>query len=164
MEIINIQNISTDLLEKFLAEEAGEKNLFSKLASSQTGNDRTVTRERIEYIRNSDEHIMLLCIEEDALLGMAVCQKVTGINNAYVYFHDLVVDTSYRGKGTGSKLIEELMRLSAEKYPEAVRFQLTSRPSRGTGPFFEKHGFKPRTKESGDETIVYVKNIGDYTS
>jgi len=164
MEIIALQELSKELLASFLLEEDGQKSIFSQLASSQTKNDRTVTPERVAYILQSEDHIMFLAVEDDTLLGMTLGQRVTGINNSYMYIHDVVVGAGVRGGGVGSKLVTLLLEAGKQKWPEIVRFQLTSRPSRGTGPFFAKFGFRARTKESGDETIVYVRDIGEYTS
>lgn len=164
MEIIALHELSEELLKKFLLAEKGEKSIFSQLASSQTGNDRTVPAKRIEFILQSIDHLMFLAVKDGALVGMTVGQRVTGINNEYMYIHDVVVDTTIRGAGIGSGLVTALLEAGQKKWPEIVRFQLTSRPSRGTAPFFMKFGFRARTKESGDETIVYVKDVGDYAS
>lgn len=164
MEIIELHELPKDSLEFFLNELDGEKSIFSKLASSQTGNDRTVTRERIEYVLGSHDHIMLVCIEEAKLIGMTLGQRVTGINNSYMYIHDVVVNPDIRGGGVGSKLVTALMNAGKEKWPEIVRIQLTSRPSRGAAGFFQKLGFRPRTKESEDETVVYVIDLDEYSS
>ncbi|MFT5036541.1 MAG: ribosomal protein S18 acetylase RimI-like enzyme [Candidatus Azotimanducaceae bacterium] len=164
MDILNINDLKHELLEMFLQEQEGEKNIFSKLASSQTGNDRTVPKERIEYIMASSDHVMSVAVEGEKLVGMTVGQRVTGIANAYMYVQDLVVDPGARGGGVGTQLVEKILSESKEKWPEVVRVQLTSRPSRGAGPFFQKLGFRPRTKEADDETIVYVKDLDGYTS
>lgn len=164
MEIFNINDAPTDLMEALLSSKDGQKNEFSILASKQTGNDRTVPQKRIDYIMDSADHIMLICVEDGKLLGMTLGQRVTGIANTYMYIHDVVVDEEIRGRGIGSKLVSKLLKDGEEKWPDVVRFQLTSRPSRGAGPFFQKFGFRPRTKEAGDETIVYVKDLGDYRS
>lgn len=165
LTLTTLNELSTDLFDTFLAEAEGEKNIFSRLASTQTGNDRTVSRERMEYVLGSHDHHMVLCLRDDIeLVGMVLAQRVTGINNSYMYIHDIVVDPEARGGGIGGKLMEAVMDGGAKKWPEVVRIQLTSRPSRGTGPFFQTHGFRARTKETGDETVVYVKDIGDYKS
>jgi len=164
MELVNLHNITSEQLESFLVQPEGAKSIFSRLASSQTGNDRTVTRERIEYILHSSDHLMFLAMDNEQLIGMAIGQRVTGINNSYMYIHDVVVDPNTRGGGVGSQLMEKLMEAGKQQWPEIVRIQLTSRPSRGTSTFFEKLGFRARTKESGDETIVYVMDLGNYNS
>ena len=165
LSITTLNDLPEDLFETFISETDEGKSVFSRLASTQTGNDRTVTRERMEYVKNSPDHLMMICLkDEQELAGMVLAQKVTGINNSYMYIHDIVVDPEIRGGGIGGRLMEAVMEGGGQKWSEIVRIQLTSRPSRGTGPFFQKHGFRPRTKESGDETIVYVRDIGDYKS
>ena len=163
MEILDINKLDEKLFEHLMDDSQG-KSIISTLASSQTGNDRTITRERMNYVKKSLDHLMLLAVQDDDLKGMTIAQKITGISNSYIYIHDIVVAEDQRGKGVGSNIIIKLMAESQKKWPEAVKFQLTSRPSRGTGPFFQKLGFRPRTKEAGDETIVYVKDLGDYKS
>lgn len=164
MEIIELTDVPEYLFETFTTTPVGGKSLFSQLATSQTGNDRIVTRARLDYIKQSPDHIMLVCVEGEGLLGMTLAQRVTGINNSYIYIHDVVIDAHARGCGIGTKLITTLIDSAQKRWPEAVRVQLTSRPSRGTGPFFDKLGFRPRTEESGDPTVVYVKDVGDYVS
>jgi ribosomal protein S18 acetylase RimI-like enzyme len=164
MQIVTLRSVPTEQLEAFLRVSDNGKSIMSQLASSQTGNDRTVTPERINYIKHSADHLMFLCLDDDQLLGMIVGQRVTGINTSYFYIHDVVVSPEARGGGIGSKLMQTLMDAAGQEWPEIVRMQLTSRPSRGTGPFFQKFGFRARTKENDDETIVYVKDLGNYHS
>lgn len=163
MDIYTLQELPADLYLKFTDISSGE-SAFSVLQSSQTGNKRIVTEERLDLIRNSQDHIMLIAVENNELIGEVLGQRVVGISNSYFYLHDLVVGESARGKGVGSQLLSLLLTQAKETWPGIVRAQCTSRPSRGTGPFFEKMGFRPRTKEGGDETIVYVKDFDGYTS
>lgn len=107
---------------------------------------------------------MLVAVEDETLMGMVVGQRITGIGNEYFYVHDIVIHENARGRGLGTTLMQEIIGRAQAKWPEIVRIQLTSRPQRGTGPFFEKCGFRPRTEEAGDPTVVYVKDRKDYTS
>lgn len=163
MEITTLQNLSPELFEKYTDESSGP-NTFSVLRTSQTGNDRVVSAERLNYLKNSDEHIMFVAVKDNVLMGMVIGQRVLGIGNDYFYIHDIVVSPDARGEGLGTKLMEAIVEGAENKWTDVVRIQLTSRPSRGTSSFFQKCGFRPRTKETGDETVVYVKDLGDYTS
>ncbi len=163
MHIYELSELAPELLASFQDESVGD-NVFTKLRSSQTGNHRHVDQSRIAYLLDSPEHIMLLAVEDDQLLGMVVGQRVVGIGNEYFYINDIVVDPNSQGKGIGSLLMESLQEKALLRFPNVVRFQLTSRPSRGTASFFMKFGYRARTAESGDETTVYVKDLGSYHS
>jgi ribosomal protein S18 acetylase RimI-like enzyme len=163
MDIYTLQNLPINLYLKY-ADETDGQSAFSVLQSSQTGNTRVVTKERLQLIKESREHIMLIAVAEGELMGEILGQRVIGISNMYFYIHDLVVSEAARGQGLGTQLLSELLTRAKDTWPEIVRVQCTSRPSRNTGPFFIKNGFRPRTKEAGDETIVYVKDFEGYTS
>jgi GNAT superfamily N-acetyltransferase len=163
MEIYTLQTLPQRLLELFTDESSGA-SIFSELRTSQTGNERRVDPLRIKWLTESPEHIMLVACESDTLMGMIVGQRVVGIGNEYFYVHDIVVSEASRGTGIGSRLMDTLITQAKTMWPEIVRVQCTSRTSRGTRPFFEKNGFKARTKENDDETIVYVKDFAGYIS
>ncbi len=163
MEIYTLQTLPTELFQKF-SDASNGQSAFSVLQSSQTGNKREVTTARLELIKKSPDHIMLIAVSEGELVGEVLGQRVIGIANMYFYIHDLVVSETVRGQGLGKQLLTELLERCKTTWPEIVRVQCTSRPSRGTGPFFEKNGFRARTKENDDETIVYVKDFDGYIS
>lgn len=73
------------------------------------------------------------------------------------YINNVVVNATYRGQGLGALLMEELERQSKARWPQLRKFMLTSSPQKGTQGFYLKLGYRMRTKEAGDETIVYVK-------
>jgi hypothetical protein len=54
--------------------------------------------------------------------------------------------------------MEALEREGKKRWSNLEKFSLSSSPQRGTQGFYVRLGYKMRTKENGDETILYVKN------
>lgn len=75
------------------------------------------------------------------------------------YINGVVVDEKYRGHGLGTVLMQELERRAKDRWSKLAAFNLTSSPKKGTQGFYLRLGYRMRTKEAGDETIFYVKNI-----
>ena len=73
------------------------------------------------------------------------------------YIDSVVVHAQQRGRGYGHLLMSELHKCILRKWPDVQSFRLTSSPKRNTQGFYTRLGYDMRTKEQGDETIVYVK-------
>jgi glucosamine-phosphate N-acetyltransferase len=64
------------------------------------------------YQHNSN-HYILVALHKDVIIGTAallVEYKIRGLRCAHI--EDVVVDSSYRGHGTGKQLIEELVKIA----------------------------------------------------
>jgi GNAT superfamily N-acetyltransferase len=111
-----------------------------------------------EVSRNSNSELLLFMRDEaGGVIGTAQAsfQWVPLTYGAYI--NNVVVDAKYRGQGLGATLMEELEKRSRERWSKLRKFMLTSSPKKGTQGFYLKLGYRMRTKEAGDETIVYVK-------
>jgi len=103
--------------------------------------------------------LLLLCNQSEEIIGTAQVSFICTPSRYTAYINTVVVDEKYRGNGLGKVLMDELERRAAERWPQLEKFTLTSSPQKGTQGFYLRLGYRMRTKEEGDETIVYVKDL-----
>jgi ribosomal protein S18 acetylase RimI-like enzyme len=108
--------------------------------------------------RPGSELLLFLYIDEE-IAGVAQVSYICSPESYAGYINNVVIDTQYRGKGLGSTLMEELQNRAIARWPRLKKFVLTSAPYLNTQGFYQRLGYRPRTKESGDETIFYVKDV-----
>jgi GNAT superfamily N-acetyltransferase len=112
--------------------------------------------------RKDSELLLLIYTEAGEIAGMAHvsyhCVPIKPVG----YVSAVVIDEKYRGHGLGLILVEEIERRAKERWSDIKAFNLTSKPSRGTQGFYLRLGYRMRTKEAGDETIFYVKDVDGY--
>lgn len=113
--------------------------------------------------RKDSELLLFMCDSDAHIVGMAhvsyLCVPVKKVG----YINTVVVDETYRGQGLGALLMEELQKRACERWSKIQTFNLTSNPLKGTQGFYLRLGYRMRTKEAGDETIFYVKDVDRYT-
>lgn len=112
--------------------------------------------------RKDSELLLFMCDSATSIMGMAhvsyLCVPVKKVG----YINTVVVDKKYRGHGLGGLLMEELQKRACQRWPNINTFNLTSNPLKGTQGFYLRLGYRMRTKEAGDETIFYVKDVDGY--
>jgi len=122
---------------------------IKRLAAQIGDNYKPLTDEDIiEMIASPTTYIMLAKAENGSIAGMitVLVYRIPYVKKAS--FEDFIVDTSYRGQGIGSQLVEKAVAFAKEKGAAYIDF--TSRPRRVDGnKLYEKLGFKKR------ETNVY---------
>lgn len=133
---------------------------YAALLCQLRSTPQTVNRTQLEevYAREASE-LLLFMYAEGEIAGMAQASFLCVPSNYTVYVNHVVVDEAYRGKGLGGLLMEALHERAQQQWPSLQKFILTSSPAKGTQGFYTRLGYAMRTKEAGDETIVYVRKV-----
>lgn len=134
---------------------------YNGLITQLKGRESNVTIEALEEVKSRYDSELLLFMfnEEGQISGMAQASYHCTPSHYAGYINTVVVDEIYRGQGLGSTLMNELERRAKERWNTIRTFGLTSAPQKGTQGFYLRLGYRMRTKEAGDETIVYVKDV-----
>ncbi len=134
---------------------------YNDLIAQLKGKEGNISNDALEDVkaRTSSELLLFMLDEEGTISGMAqVSYHCTPARYAG-YVNTVVIDEKYRGQGLGTHLMNELEQRAAKRWNKIQTFGLTSAPSKGTQGFYLRLGYRQRTKEAGDETIVYIKDI-----
>ncbi len=105
--------------------------------------------------------IILIALEEKTLIGFAILRPK--LTRSMAQLAELHVSHGYRGKGVGTKLIQEAFRLA--KQGGAEDMYVSSIPTKKTVDFYMKHGFSlaeevhPELYELEPEDIHMVKPL-----
>ena len=79
-----------------------------------------------------------------------------------LHVNNVVTLPEYEGRGHGKQLMnyatEKLAAWYAAKFSH-LRLTLTNAPNKGNAGFYEKLGFRARTKDNDAETVVWVKDV-----
>lgn len=134
---------------------------YNRLLSELKGRECAVSKEELIEVQDRKASELLLCMqsEKGELAGTAQASFICTPTSYKAYINSVVVDEKFRGQGLGKLLIEELHARVKNRWPAVLKFTLTSSPQKGTQGFYLKLGYHMRTKEEGDETIVYVKDV-----
>lgn len=107
---------------------------------------------RISQMINCEGFDGLVAYEDEKMVGMILGNHEFYYNGMHFHIKEFCVDLTLRGKGAGSKLIEEFTkRLKNKGINEIILF--TSRGD-GTEGFYKKHGF-----ESFEGMVIMGKEI-----
>lgn len=124
------------------------------------GKESAVSVEALQDVKaHSDSELLLFMLDQSgAIAGMAQASFHRTPSKYAAYINTVVVDEAYRGQGLGTLLMNELEKRAKKRWNNLQAFSLTSSPERGTQGFYVRLGYRMRTKEAGDETIVYLKD------
>lgn len=114
--------------------------------------------------RSDSELVLFIYNKDEKIFGVAQISYMCTPPKYQAYVNAVVIDKNARGKGTGTILMNQLIASAKKRWPKVRKVMLTSGPRRGARTFYERLGFVPRVPENDNETIVYVKDIGDYSS
>ena len=103
--------------------------------------------QQLETILNSDSQIMLVAEDDEKVIGFAhvVLSRAKAFSclkpQSNIYLQDLVVTSSYRSKGIGTKLLEAAKAYGRENKVDFFRTQVFPMNKAGLR-FYERNGFK----------------------
>lgn len=142
------QSIVINRLSAFTTVVAAElRNLAQQIGE----NYQELTDDAIKEMIDSPNHHLFVAETSDAkIVGMVLVMiyRIPYVKKAYL--EDLSVDSSFRGKGIGTQLLEHAVSYANENGAAYIDF--TSKPERASGNrLYEKLGFIKR------ETNVYRK-------
>lgn len=126
-------------------------DMLRNLAQQIGNNYQELTNDAIqEMIDSKNHHLFVAKTTDDMIVGMVLVMiyRIPYVKKAYL--EDLSVDSSHRGKGIGTMLLEHAITYAGENGAAYIDF--TSKPERASGNrLYEKLGFEKR------ETNVYRK-------
>ncbi|MDC1205611.1 GNAT family N-acetyltransferase [Candidatus Pacebacteria bacterium] len=145
-----IPHISDDFAER-----------YNTLISQLTSRPSDVAVSDLDEVKERVASELLLCVftPEDVLVGLAQGTYLCTPPNYILYINTVVVDTSQRGSGLGTHLMEKIEDLAKERWPQIRKITFTSGPDRNTRGFYERLGYIARVPENNNETIMYVKDM-----
>jgi GNAT superfamily N-acetyltransferase len=118
-----------------------------------------ITKEQLIDVQQREASELLLFMFIDGEIGGTAQLSFICTPSRYTgYINGVVVDEKYRGQGLGSVLMEALERKGKERWSNLEKYSLTSNPERGTQGFYERLGYKMRSKENGNATNIFLKN------
>jgi ribosomal protein S18 acetylase RimI-like enzyme len=121
---------------------------INTLLPQLSGSSIEITEKELKEIISSDKTMLFLAEEEGTLFGILTLIFYRIPTGVKAIIEDVVVSEQARGKGVGTLLMEEAIKIAKTKGAKAV--DLTSRPSReAANKLYQKLGFEKR------ETNVY---------
>ena len=121
------------------------QDLFKQLSPNKE-------QQNINDIVKTNNTVLVACIENGIVLGIALMAKYMVISGQKAWIEDVVVDNKQRGKGIGRKLIECLLN-EAKKQNLTEVLLFTENEKQAAIHLYEKLGFKQ--KESRLYTIKF---------
>ena len=101
-------------------------------------------------LKNEDQTDIVVCLDGEILVGIAMMAKYTVISGSKGMIEDVVVSSNYRGQGIGRKLMEKLLeQAEKEQLNDVLLFSGHHRTAAIS--LYKSLGFK--LKESG----LYIK-------
>lgn len=129
-----------------LAEAMGR--LRGQLSSRHDGS--ALAREQLEEIIESPWHAILIAVNEERIIGMAILSVIFGSIDRNIYLEDFVVEEGLRGQGVGEALWNKMLELGKEK--GCKRMEFTS-----SKPGMEEYYTKKRGAEKRDTNCYRIE-------
>lgn len=155
--------------EVLQAELPGVTVVYRRLLEQLHGPGTEPSKDWIQSLRrqhHSHTLVLLLARREKGELGQRVvatarAHYVPGPERAEFLIHDVVVDLASRGQGVGYVLWQYLEGELRRRWRSnsSIRLLLTNSPRRGNSEFYRALGFRSRTWEEGDPTVVWIKDL-----
>lgn len=133
---------------------------YNDLRTQLKGRPYNVNKEELAEVQERRESELLLFLFVDgSIAGMAQVSFICVPHSHAGYVNAVVVDERYRGHGLGTTLMQEAEKSAKARWNSLQHFILTSAPKRNTQGFYVRLGYRMRTKEEGDETIFFIKDL-----
>ncbi|MCA9354168.1 MAG: hypothetical protein KC877_01480 [Candidatus Kaiserbacteria bacterium] len=110
----------------------------------------------------SDSEIIVFLLYGRRIVSTAQASLATTFPRAHVYINNVVTLASHHRMGFASEVLRSLQVAALDRWAETYeqfRFELSNSPKKDNAGFYARMGFRPRTKESGDETVVWVLDV-----
>lgn len=91
-------------------------------------------------LNNSDVHI-IVAVEENKIIGICIAYEIPKVldGNKRILIEEMVVDPIFRGKGVGSKLLENIEQYAIRQGIKYVK--VTTGTKLRANDFYRKHGY-----------------------
>lgn len=132
--------------------------LLTRLHGPHLESSFTAFVERLE----AESELLIFVFADEQLIATAQGSLAQLHGRRYVYINDVVVHDDYEGQGYGRIVISTLQLSAYARWArdgEALRLYLSNSPNKENAGFYEKLGFRARTKENNDPTVVWVKDM-----
>ncbi len=120
------------------------RDIRGLLAQVRNGSEKEViTISQLRDVLKDKNTLIIVAKDGVRIVGMAMLCITVRIGRRTGQIEDVVVDSGYRGRGVGKKLMQKLIDLAREKKLKAV--YLTSRPARvAANALYQKLGFEKK--------------------
>lgn len=139
MEIAKLKDASRDILHDI-------NSLLVQLRNDSSQNRGTL--EELRDVTSNRNVITMVARDGERIVGMGFLYPIIHVGRRTGHIEDVVVDSAYRGKGLGEKIMQALIDTARKRNLTAL--YLTSRPARvAANKLYQKLGFV------GKKTNVY---------
>ena len=156
-------NMRFVLLEEVNGNLGEYLSAYNKLQRQLHGDSFFWSLEMFVRLRKSHQsETVLFAVVGDKAVGTAQATLSYVAPKPKLHVENVVVDRSIRGRGVGRSLLTELIRRSEIKwrmYSAGGNFcvALINSPKKENADFYRKLGFRSRTEQEGDPTVVWVR-------
>jgi ribosomal protein S18 acetylase RimI-like enzyme len=97
----------------------------------------------VDGMANHPSSFVLFAVSHDEIIGMVVCfiNFSTFKVKKYLYIHDVIVKTEYRGFGVGRQLLEKCIAISVDRNYCKLTLEVRD-DNKGAKAIYESLGFK----------------------
>lgn len=137
-------NMSVKIVQLKKADTAAVRDLNHLMTQLRKNSSECAgTLSELRNIVNSKNAVMIAAKDGKRIIGAATLYIIIKIGRKNGTIEDVVVDSAYRGRGIGKKVVQKIIRAARAKKLRALH--LTSRPSRvAANKLYRKLGFKPK--------------------
>ena len=118
--------------------------------------DTQKMEEKFANLQNNESYILLGAVENDMLIGSVtgiICEELYGDCRPFLLLENMVVDSTYRGKGVGKALFEELENCAKARNCTQV-ILVTETDRKDACGFYESIGFHKTANKGYKKKIM----------
>ncbi|MFN8674384.1 MAG: GNAT family N-acetyltransferase [Candidatus Sericytochromatia bacterium] len=112
---------------------------------------------KFQILENDSKYIFLVAEAEGKIIGTIqgiICEELYGECNSFMVMENFVVDSNYRFKGVGKKLLSELEKLAISFSCTQIIF-ITENERKNTILFYEKLGFNSNSHKGFKKALKF---------
>lgn len=135
---------------------------YQALMSRLHGDRQVFNLTFLRTIKKSNTTIIVFVVVNEHIVATAQGSYAELFPVDHVYVNNVVTAESHGGKGYGKLAMEALEESARNKWgrqKQTIKMSLTNSPKKGNGGFYESLGYTARSTESGNATVVWLKDI-----
>ncbi len=125
---------------EFIRFHADVEPIFAPADGAMQGHGK----EQVHRLMKLDDGLVLVALDGEQVVGYSLSEikePPRGLKREeYGYIHDMAVTASYRRKGIGEKMFDEILKWFRSKNIDRVELEITTR-NQVAHSFWKKHGF-----------------------
>ena len=126
------------------------------------GEDFNISGAEMARILTSSTELVVAVFFNGYLVSTAQATLCQSPPQYHVYINNVVTRASFGGKGYGRLAVEALEKhVSARwgNWGRPLQIWLSNSPRKGNADFYKALGYRARTEENNDPTVVWVKDL-----